>query len=166
VRTAYSGRAAAYAQKGDFDRALHDYNMAVLLYAVEVDILTGMETPGRDKFLGEAARAYRVRGDFLKARGQAEKAQADYRRADSLDAEAKALASAAKKGNLGQVRIINGWTEPATVRIDGVNYRLEPGEQKVLVRKAGRFTYEVPLVNKKGTRKLEAGQKCIIRIGI
>jgi hypothetical protein len=166
MRTAYSGRAAAYEKQGDFNKALHDYNMAVLLYAVEVDVLTSLETPGRDTFLEEAAEAYRVRGDFHKARGRLEAAQRDWRWADSLQADAKTLADAARKGNLGQVRLINGWAEPATVRIDGVAYRLEPGEQKVLARPAGPFTYEVPLVNRKGTRRLRAGQKIVIRIGI
>jgi hypothetical protein len=166
VRSAYSGRAVAYEKKGEFDKALHDHNMAVLLYAVEVDILTSLQTPGRDKFLEEAAKAYRARGSFQLARGRLEAAHTDGRRADSLEAEAKALASAARKGNLGQIRLINGWTEPATVRIDGVAYRLEPGEKKVLSRPAGPFTYEIPSVNKKGTRRLRAGQKIIIRIGV
>jgi hypothetical protein len=137
---------------------------------VEVDVLKDLETPGRDDFMNEAARVYRARGDFLKARGRLDAARADGKRAAYLESEAKkvaaAAAAAAQKKKVAQVRLINSWNRPATVIIDGKTYRLEPGEEKYLTRPAGPFTYEIPAARQKARRKLEAGQKFTIRIGL
>ncbi len=57
MRTAYSGRAAAYLAKGDYEKALGDQNMVVLMYAVEVEVLDQVREPDRGDVLVEAATA-------------------------------------------------------------------------------------------------------------
>jgi len=69
--------------------------MVVLLYGVELDVLNSLETADRDKFMREAADAYRERSRILRAKGRLSAAQADGKRAANLEAEAKKLASAA-----------------------------------------------------------------------
>jgi hypothetical protein len=66
--------------------------MVILLYAVELDVLEGLEAPGRSKVMDEAAAAYRERARALGADSQAERARADLRRAEKMEAEAKKLA--------------------------------------------------------------------------
>jgi hypothetical protein len=95
MRSAYNGRAAAYTKKGDFKNALLDHNLVVLLYAVEVEILNDLNAD-RDQFLLEAAAAYRARGELLRALGRSPAADSDARRADALEAEARALAKRKK----------------------------------------------------------------------
>ena len=129
------------------------------MYAVEVEVLDSLEAPDRDKLLLEAAQAYRYRGNYHQARGRPAAAEADGKRADKLEAQAR------KAAGLGQIAIVNGWTEPAAVVVDGVEYQLRKGEQRLLSRKAGPFTYELPAANLRGTRVLEAGQKYTLRIG-
>ena len=102
MRTAYSGRAAAYEAKGETERALADLNMVVLYFAVEVDVLDALEAPDRAGVMTEAADAYRARARLLNARGKAKAAQADTERADKLQAEAKKLVAAAKDPPAGE----------------------------------------------------------------
>ena len=68
MRTAYSGRAAAYFAKGDYEKALGDQNTVVLMYAVEVEVLDQVRDPDRGDVLVEAAAAYRSRSDMLPPR--------------------------------------------------------------------------------------------------
>jgi hypothetical protein len=67
----------------------------VLLYAVEVEILNDLNAD-RDQFLLEAAAAYRTRGELLRALARSPAADGDTRRADALEAEARALAKRKK----------------------------------------------------------------------
>src|SRR5260370_24228056 len=97
MRTAYSGRAAAYEQKGEYARAIADHDLVVLFFALEVEILNSLETPDRDKFLAEAAGAYRARSQCLERLGRRSAAQADRKRADTLEADATQLASKSTK---------------------------------------------------------------------
>ena len=55
------GRSAAYEAKGELDRALEDLGTALLIYAVEVDVLESLDTPDRASLMTEAAQAYRDR---------------------------------------------------------------------------------------------------------
>jgi hypothetical protein len=127
-----------------------------------------LDAPNRDEFLVEAARAYRAREKCQLLLGRTAAAQADAKRADQLQAEAKKLAAKAKPSvapAAGQVEIINSWTQPATVLIDGVAYRLEVGERKTLSRLPGPFTYV--LAEGDGTRSqgtVEAGKTITIRV--
>ena len=162
MRSAYSGRAAAYAKKGEFELALLDHNLVVLLYAVEVEIL-GALNADRDQFLLEAATAYRARGELLRALGRSAAAQSDARRADTLEAEARALAKAAFK-NSGRLQLINAWTEPATLVIGGVAYRLAIGQEKLITLPAGQITYVLQGSDQRGAVTLEAGQLQRLRI--
>src|SRR5436853_7718671 len=126
MRTAYSGRAAAYQGKGEFEKALADHNMVVLFYALEVEILNTLEAPQRDKPLAEAAGAYRARGQCLESLGRLLAAQADQKRADGLEADARKLASNAPKAKtttVGEVRLVNAWTAAVTIEVEGVGYR-------------------------------------------
>jgi hypothetical protein len=134
----------------------------VLLYAVEVEILNDLNAD-RDQFLLEAAAAYRSRGELLRARDRLAAAQSDARRADALEAKARALAKATLKDS-GRLQLINAWTEPATLVIGGVTYRLAIGEEKLITLPAGPFTYVLQGSDQRGTGTLEAGQLYRLRI--
>jgi hypothetical protein len=95
MRTAYSGRAAAYQAKGELENAIRDQNTVVLMYAVEVELLDEVREPGRGDVLVEAAKAYRSRSEMLRAAGQESKAKADANRAAKLETEGKQLAAQA-----------------------------------------------------------------------
>jgi tetratricopeptide (TPR) repeat protein len=145
MRTAYSGRAAAYEKKGDYLKALDNHHRVVLFYAIEVEVLTDLEAPDRDRFLVEAAQAYRARGQCLEALGRQQAAEADRKRADGLERDARKLASQlkARESASGQVQFTNDWTQPVTLVVDGVSYRLEVGEHKSLPASAGSVAYEM-----------------------
>ncbi|HEY1860227.1 MAG TPA: hypothetical protein VGG61_07725 [Gemmataceae bacterium] len=97
MRTAYSGRAAAYFAMRQIDKALADQDMVVLFYALEVEISSEFDAPDRDKFLREAATAYRLRGDMLIAAEKITRAETDLKRAEKLEADAQRLADRKKK---------------------------------------------------------------------
>ncbi len=157
MRTAYRGRAAAYEQKGDFAKALPDHNQVVTYYAIEVEILNGLEAPGRDALLAEAAEAYRARGKCLEELGRPAAAQLDRKRADDLQASAKELAGKATISNTtaareatpgdavpaGHFRVVNAWTGAVTVVIDGTAHRLEVGAQKTVAVPGGTAAVQV-----------------------
>jgi hypothetical protein len=92
MRTAYSGRAAAYLAKRRFDEALADENLVVLFYALEVEIGGELDAPDRDKFLREAAAAYRTRADMLIKADRIAQAEADLKHAEKLDGDARRIA--------------------------------------------------------------------------
>jgi hypothetical protein len=72
---------------------------------------------------------------------------------------------APRPSDTGQIRLINAWTEPVTVLVDSVPYRLQAGEERLIARAAGPFTYEVPGIQQSTTRDLGAGKTFAIRIG-
>src|SRR5947209_19035773 len=114
MRKAYGGRAAAYEQKGDYDRAAADYGMIVFSYAVELDA-AGPKADGYDDLLREAAKAYRTRAACLRAKGDAEASARDVKRADKLEAKAKKAdgkdkAADAPAGPPARVTLRNDWT--------------------------------------------------------
>jgi tetratricopeptide (TPR) repeat protein len=161
VRTAYSGRAAAYEKKGDYEKALADHNMAVLFYAIEAEVLANLEAPDRADFLAEAARAYRARGQCLEALDRQKAAQADRQRADGLEADAKKLAGTApkrKEAAGGTIQVINAWTEPVTLMVGGVAYRLGVGEQKAIPASAASVAYEMLAGPYRRAGTMEAGK--------
>jgi hypothetical protein len=102
MRTAYSGRAAAYFAKGDFEKALSDQNTVTMMYAVEAEVLEEVREPDRGDLFVEAARAYRVRSDILRAAGKDAAAADDEKRAAKLEGDGKQLTAqaAAKKAAL------------------------------------------------------------------
>jgi tetratricopeptide (TPR) repeat protein len=161
MRAAYSGRAAAYEKKGDYAKALADHNMAVLYYALENEIQSELDAPDRDKFLAEAARAYRARARCLDAQGRQEAALADRKRADGMEADAKkqtAQAQKPKEESAGEVRITNAWTDAVTMTVGGVTYRLEAGEKRTVPLAAPSAPYEMQAGSFRQTGTLAAGK--------
>jgi hypothetical protein len=144
------------------ERALLDHNLVVLLYAVEIEVLNELNAD-RDQFLLEAAAAYRARGDVLRSLNRSTAALSDVQRGDALEAQARALVKGASK-NKGRLQLVNAWTEPATIVIGGVAYRLATGEEKVITLPAGQFTYVLEGTEQRGTGTMEAGQMYRLRI--
>ncbi len=133
------------------------------MYAVEVEVLETVDAPDRDEFLIEAAKAYRAREKCSKVLGRLVAAEADVKRAAELETEAKKIAS--KRPAIGQVEIVNTWTQPATLMIDGVAYRVDVGERKTIRRPAGSFTYSLVEGNgSNATGNVEAGKTMTIKI--
>jgi hypothetical protein len=155
-----------------------------LLYAQEVEVLTELDAPDRDKFMVEAAQAYRARSKALLARGRKADAQMDLERAVRLENKARKIARLAveKKQSAagvaasgtkaevsdlsrqGRIRLINTWNEPVMVWVDRIAFRLEPGQQHVVIRQPGAFTYEIPAAQHKATTTLKGGIVYTIRI--
>jgi len=131
-----------------------------------VTILEELDTPNRGEFLTEAANAYRAREKCLLLLGRTDAAQADTKRAGELEAEAKKLPAAKPKPALvGQVEIVNAWTQPATVLIDGTAYRLNAGERKTITHAVGPFTYALVEGSGSVTKgNVEAGKTMTIKV--
>jgi hypothetical protein len=161
MRNAYSGRAAAYEKKGDYAKALPDHNLAVLYYALEAEILNSLETPDRASFLADTAQAYRARSKCLEALGRAQAAQVDRKRADALATDAKQLAS--KAATAARIGLVNAWTQPVTVVIGGVSYRLDVGERQEVPASASSVAYAIQAGPLQRTGTLEAGKTYTIR---
>lgn len=159
----YQGRAAVYQQKGDYESAIRDHDMVVLLFAVELEILKDVNAPSRDQFMIEASQAYQARSECLKSLGRSDAAQADIKRAAHLEQEARKLAEKIK-ADMGQIELINRWREPVTVLIDGVTYRLAVGETKKIPREPGPFRYELPSTGQISTGIVEAGKSFGIQV--
>ena len=69
-------------------------------------------------------------------------------------------------GGEGRIRIVNSWFEAKTVVLDGVAYRVAPGETRVINHPAGTFAFEVIGVTQPGqTRTVTAGETYSIHIG-
>ena len=166
MRKAYSGRAAAYEKKGDYEKALADHKMAVLFYALEAEILNELESSGRAKFLAESAGAYRARGQCLASMGKPNEATVDRKRADNLEADAKKLESpvpqATEKAVAG-IQVTNAWTQPITLVIAGASYRLEIGEQKSIPASSNTVAYEMLAGVHRESGILKAGKSYAIR---
>jgi hypothetical protein len=166
MRTAYSGRAAAFEQKGEYGRAVADHNMVVLYYALEAEILSSLEAPDRDKVLAEAAAAYRARSRCLEKLGRGAAAQADLRRAATLQADANQLVSKSARASQVSPREIglsNAWNEPVSLVVAGVSYRLGVGEQRTIPAVSAEVAYEMQAGPYRRTGRLEAGRTYIIR---
>ena len=145
MRKAYGGRAAAYEKQGDYGRAAADYGMIVFSYAVELDI-ADPKADGYDDLLRDAIRAYRTRAACLQAKGDAEAAGRDLKRADKLEAKVKKAAAGRggpRRAPTGQVTLRNDWTDTLTITIGGVPYTLRVGETKTMPAPTGTFTYEM-----------------------
>jgi hypothetical protein len=164
MRTAYSGRAAAYEKLGQYEKALADHKMAVLFYAIEAEILNSLQTPDRAKFLAECAGAYRARGQCLNLLGRAAEAASDGKRADSLEADAKKLASAELKSQeSATIQITNGWTQAVTLVVAGASYRLAIGEQTKITARSATVPYEMQAGTYRAAGTFEAGRTYTIR---
>ena len=166
MRKAYGGRAAAYEKKGDYELALADYKMAVLYFALEAEILTGLDSPDRGKFLAETAGAYRARSNCLEAMKRLDEAAIDRKRADGLDADAKKLENKiapAKEGVAQTLQVQNAWSQHVTLVIAGVTYRLEAGEQKTITITSATIPFEMQAGTYRTTGTLEAGKTYTIR---
>jgi hypothetical protein len=161
MRTAYSGRAAAYEKKGDYASALADHDMAVLYYAIEAEVLGDVGAADRVAFLEEAARAYLARARCLEQVGRDAAALADRKRAEALQGDAKKVATApptVSAGGSGEARVINAWSEAVTLVAAGVNYRLGVGEQKAIPAPAGTVACELVTGPSRQVWTLQAGK--------
>jgi hypothetical protein len=185
MRTAYSGRAAAYEKIGQLEKALADHNMVVMYFAIEVEILDGQDAPDHDKLLAEAAGAYLERSKCQESLGRQKAAEVDRKRGDDLRANAKKLASKAAKAAADELQagtkkltsqsanpekasarhftIENGWTGPITLTVAGITYRLEAGEEKTIPAPAGSVVGQVQTGAYVQSTTLEAGKAYRIR---
>jgi tetratricopeptide (TPR) repeat protein len=166
MRTAYSGRAAAYEKKGDFDKALADHKMAVLYYALEAEILNGLDAPDRSKVIGEAAGAYRARAQCYESLRLPQEAKLDRKRADDLDESARQLtkvSTSAKQPSATEVHVFNSWAQPITLIVDGVSHRVEVGAVTTIPAPAGTIIYEMQAGPHRGQGTLQAGKAYTIR---
>ena len=158
MRKAYGGRAAAYEKKGDYDRAIADYKMLVFSYAVELHAASNTNAYG--ELLGAAAKAYRTRGACFQAKGDAEAAQRDAKRAEKLEAKVKKDKSTEVPG---RVTLRNDWTDPLIVAIAGVSHTLKVGESKTVPAPLGAFSYEMQAGPLRTTGTLEEGRSYSFR---
>jgi FKBP-type peptidyl-prolyl cis-trans isomerase len=134
MRTAYGGRAAAYEKMGDYEKALADHNMVVTYYAIEYEILTSLGTPD-GKLMTDAAGAYLERSKCQDVLGRKHAAQVDRKRAADLQSDAKKLAGKSAKTAktlADHFTIENAWTGTVTITVNGIDYRLEAGEEKAI----------------------------------
>lgn len=65
----------------------------------------------------------------------------------------------------GRIELVNGWTGPVTIVVDGVAHDLQPRQVRTVARAAGDFRYEVRGIQSPATRKLGAGETFTIRVG-
>jgi hypothetical protein len=165
MRTAYSGRAAAYEKKGEFDKALADHAMVLLFYGIEAEILEEVQSPERAKFLVECARAYRARGQCLASLGRTGDARLDRKRADGLEAKAKKLTndSPPDKEAVAAIKITNAWNQSVTLVVAGATHRLETGEQKSIPVLSGTVAYEMLAGPYRSSGTFDAGKAYTIR---
>jgi tetratricopeptide (TPR) repeat protein len=159
MRTAYRGRAAAYEKKGEYENALVDYNMTVTYLRIEVEILNDLEAPDRTDVLTEAADAYVARSKCLETLGRREAARLDRQRSNDLLGKAKQLAKVAAD----KVQIINAWSGPISIVIDGSTYRIEAGTRKDIPLPAASVTCQVQTGPYQQTTTLQAGNSYTIR---
>jgi hypothetical protein len=157
---------------GDFAKALADHQMVVLFYAIEAEILTGLESPDRAAFFTETARAYRARGKCLETLGRSSQAAIDSIRADSLEAKAKKLArkdapvtekTAPTIKTASNIQVVNAFNEPVTLVIAGVPHRLEIGEQRTIPAPPGAVSYEMQAGQYRAAGTLQAGKTYTIQ---
>lgn len=164
MRSAYSGRAAALEKKGDNHKALADHNMAVLYYAIEAEILTGLQSEDRAKFLVDTAHAYRARASCLEALNRTQDAARDRKTADRWEANGKKLEEVAQtREGAAAVEVINAWTRPITLVVAGDTYRLDIGEQKQIPLRTSTASFEMQAGIHRSTGTLQAGKAYTIR---
>jgi tetratricopeptide (TPR) repeat protein len=180
MRKAYGGRAAAFEQKGDYERAVQDYNQLVLLCAAEVEILGELAVPDRASFFVEAADAFRARAKALQKLDKTAAADKDRKQAAKLDLDAWKLTAgkakpaegtgggklaAWKPAPVGRLLLSNQWTGPVTLRIDGTDYRLKANEEKTVEKLTGPFEYELVESGQSAKGTVEPGRTFRVRVG-
>ena len=162
MRDAYRGRAAAYEKKGDYDRAVADYDMLVFSYAVELDA-ADPKTDGYNDLLRAAIKAYRVRAACFRAKSDARAALRDGGQAEKLEAKVKKSdekggASVAEAEPSGRVTVRNDWGQPLTLFIAGAPYPLQAGETRTLPTPAGTFPIEMQAGPYRVKETMESGR--------
>jgi hypothetical protein len=165
MRTAFSGRAAAYEKMGDLEKALADHNMVVTYFAIEAEISNELGNPD-GKLLAEAGRAYLERSKCQALLGRQKAADVDRKRADDLQANAKKLSSKSAKTEkvpASSFTVENGWTGAVTITAAGVAYRLEAGEEKTIPAPDGSVVGQIQTGSYVQTTTLEAGKAYRIR---
>jgi hypothetical protein len=130
--------------------------MLVFSYAIEIDA-ADPKADGYNDLLREAAGAYRKRAACSRARGEAEAAARDQRRAEEFEAKVKAAVVPARL--TGRVTLINNWNASVTLVLADVSYTLQPGETKEVATPPGAFSYEIQTGPHRVTGTMEAGQR-------
>jgi tetratricopeptide (TPR) repeat protein len=161
MRSAYRGRAAAYEKQGDHAKALADHSMNVTYLAIELEVLGEVDGADRARVLTEAAEAYRARSKCLDVLGKRDAAERDRDRAKELQAQLKQPAEDAVAKD--RVRIINAWSSPVSVVIDGVTHRIDAGARKEIPLAATSVTCQVQAGPYLQTATFRAGKSYTIR---
>jgi hypothetical protein len=139
--------------------------MLVFSYAIEVDALDGSTSADFTRLAKEAVAAYRKRADLLQAKGDADAAARDLKRAEKLEAKLKPpdKADAADATRPKDVTVRNDWKEALTVVVNGAAYTLQVGESKSIPSPAASFPYELQVGPNRSRGTMEAGRS--YRIG-
>jgi hypothetical protein len=82
----------------------------------------------------------------------------------ALDGTRRAFAPPVANPTQGTIQLRNEWYLPVSVVIDGLAYRLDPGQVRNVARPIGAFSYEVIGVQPLVSRTLTAEQNFVIRI--
>jgi len=142
-----------------------------------------VEASSWEAFLREFAEEYLARSKCLRALRRTERALRDLKRAAQLDDDAEKLAAKAAKAKpavakgsdttpaepakgKGTIWLINAWSEPVTVLIEGTAYPLEVAEVRALTRTAGPVQFEVQGSQRKQKVILEGGKSVKIWVGL
>ncbi len=167
-------------QKGELELALKDLQMVILLYGTEMEILDEQSYPDRGSFIGEAAQAFRRRARLQEKLNRPALAAKDLKQAETYELQAWKLTAGRAKGAegesvarlgawkpapVGRLLLVNQWSGPVTLRIDGTEYRLKPNEEKSVEKMPGNFRYELVESGQSASGNLEPGRTFRVRVG-
>lgn len=113
----------------------------------------------------QAALPKQLAKDIEECKEGISKVQTELSKLQQVERRAFSLPETLAATATGQVQLINAWMTPMTVVVDGLSYRLLPGDVRTVSRAAGNFTYEVLGLQPPVTRTVVAGRTFTIQIG-